>query len=110
MGLLLGIWIGCETAADSADSACANAPVIGWNDYGQALLLEHCQSCHASTAPDRYGAPEEVYFDSYDDVVNLRLRMLSVLETDPPSMPPAVVMPDVDHDMLVSWLLCDVGQ
>ena len=51
------------------------------------MLLEHCYTCHAATATERYGAPEAIDFDTYAEVVANRDRMLSVLDTQPPRMP-----------------------
>jgi uncharacterized membrane protein len=104
------VLLGCapdESAADSADP-CADAPVLSWADAGEPLLLEHCSTCHASTATDRYGAPEGVVFDRYDDVIAHRARLLAVLESQPARMPPVMPIPEDDRLLLVSWLRCDV--
>jgi hypothetical protein len=97
-----------EETADSAADPCADAPVLSWADAGEPLLLEHCDTCHASTAPDRYGAPEAVVFDTYDDVIAQRERLLAVLDSQPARMPPVMPIPESDRLLLVSWLRCDV--
>ena len=97
-----------DEAVDSAADACEGVPVLSWADAGEPLLLEHCATCHAATATDRYGAPEAILFDTYSDVVANRDRMLAVLDTQPARMPPVMPVPEADRQLLVSWLRCDV--
>lgn len=104
--MLLWLWA-CTKGAEPVDSGCAEAPVLAWADFGEALLLEHCDSCHAAGAAERYGAPADVVFDTYEDVRRHRDRMLGVLEPTP-RMPPAIPLPEPDLSLLVSWLRCDV--
>lgn len=106
--MILAWVMACAGSADDSAAACADAPVLGWNDVGQPLLLEYCSTCHTETAPERYGAPEGVNFDTYDQVVALRGAMLAVLTADPPEMPPLLSVPDADQELLISWLECDV--
>jgi hypothetical protein len=109
--LILALLAACsgETPEDTA-SACADAPVMGWADVGQPLLLEYCDTCHTATSPQRQGAPEDVVFDTYEQVEALRVSMLYVLQSDPPVMPPLLTVPDNDQELMISWLSCDVGQ
>jgi uncharacterized membrane protein len=109
--VILALLVACGTPpADTADTAptCDDVPVVSWNDYGDALLREHCQPCHASTTAERNGAPTNVAFDTYEDVVTHRDRILAVITSDPPTMPPAMALPDADRELLVGWLTCDV--
>lgn len=107
-------WVGAcagDPGVDTTDTAadpCADAPVLSWSDFGQDILLEHCDTCHAAASPDRYDAPADVHFDTYAEVVERRDRILAVVATDPARMPPAVPLPARDRELLVSWLTCDV--
>lgn len=103
------LWLAACTG-DTEDTAgpCADAPVLGWADVGEPLLLEYCASCHTATSPDRQGAPEAVTFDTYEQVVALRAPMLAAIQGDPPAMPPLLSVPENEHALLVSWLECDV--
>ena len=68
--------------------ACDSSPSVTWDNWGQGFFTTHCQGCHASTAPDRYGAPEGVDFDNLADLRQwhdrVRVRVL-----DEEDMPPA---------------------
>jgi uncharacterized membrane protein len=104
------IWL--LLACDAADSGlggedeCADAPMVTWENYGEAILAEHCQSCHASTANDRYGAPEGVAFDTIEQVRTHRVRILAVTDPATRTMPPAVALEEIDYERLRIWLTC----
>ena len=57
MLFLLLACTGDATDDTAVADACADAPVVTYETFGAGFLLENCQSCHASTAPDRKGAP-----------------------------------------------------
>lgn len=103
------VWaLACAGEGTDSAGACADAPVLGWEDVGHPLLLEYCATCHSETATERFGAPDGLNFDSYDQVVALRGAMLAVLTADPPEMPPLLSVPEQDQELLISWLTCDV--
>jgi uncharacterized membrane protein len=103
---MLLLLLGCGTETDTAADACADAPVVTWDNFGQALLVEHCQPCHASTATERFGAPEEVSFDTEDDVIEHRQLILDVATGDDWTMPPVVEIGETDRELLWIWLTC----
>lgn len=53
---------GDDTGSDT--SACADAPQVTWESFGQGFFENYCRSCHSSTAQNRYGAPEGLDFDT----------------------------------------------
>lgn len=87
---------------------CGGAPVVTWENFGAGFVTQHCQACHASTAPDRHGAPEGVVFDTESDVAahgeRVRVRALDVGD-----MPPLGGVSDDDRARLALWLACDLG-
>ena len=92
---------------DPQDSgACADVPVVTWESFGQALIGEHCQPCHASTAPNRFGAPAEVTFDTHEDVRTFSAAILRAATGDDPTMPPAISIGETDRELLEVWLTC----
>ncbi len=97
-----------DTATESAvtDTACAEAAVVTWNSWGQGFLIEACQGCHASEALDRFGAPEDVSFDTVDDAWHWAERILDRAASDPATMPPQGGVVDDDRQRLVWWLTC----
>lgn len=103
------IWLllACDpVATDSADPACADAPYVGWDNFGEEILLENCQTCHASGSTTRAGAPETVYFDTEEDVRTWKERILVVTDPETGTMPPAVPIDPEDYERLVIWLEC----
>jgi uncharacterized membrane protein len=108
--MIFALLLACASDAPDTGDPCADAPVVGWNDIGRPLLLEYCATCHSASAPDRFGAPAGVDFDDEAAVTTHRDRMIAVLSTNPPSMPPLLQMPEEDRALLLSWLRCDVGR
>jgi hypothetical protein len=79
-------------------------PLVTWESFGEALMVEHCQPCHASTTPDRYGAPEDVIFDTEAAVLARRDAVLAAATGAAPSMPPALPLDETDQARLRAWL------
>lgn len=105
--LLLLLACGNKDDSVAIDTAfCADAPVVTWASFGQGFTIENCQSCHASTTADRYGAPEDVVFDSFADVKAQSDLILAVATGDDPSMPPEGGVDEDDRARLEYWLRC----
>ncbi len=61
-------------ASDPVDSAApcvvdADGAYPTWGTFGAAFFLDYCASCHAASAPQRFGAPASVSFDAEADVL-----------------------------------------
>lgn len=97
-----------EVEVDSGQDTgfCTDAPVTTWDNFGAGFVTQNCQSCHASTADNREGAPEDVFFDSSDDVAAHADRML-VRVVDEPTMPPQGGVSDDDRYRFEVWLRCE---
>ena len=84
---------------------CSSVPYVTWDTYMQGMLMTHCQGCHASESPTRYGAPENVYFDNIDDALywsdRIRIRTLDMQD-----MPPAGGIFSEDLYLVQVWLEC----
>ena len=85
---------------------CVDAPVLTWNNFGQGFLIENCQTCHASTSPNRYGAPAGVTFDTRDQALQWEDRILARATGEAPSMPPGGGVSEDDRYRLEVWLTC----
>lgn len=92
--------------SDTASGLCADAPVVTYESFGAGFMTENCQSCHASTSPDRNEAPENVVFDTVDDVWAHRDAVLALSASDTPSMPPLGGTTADDRARLEIWLTC----
>ncbi len=99
---------GSDSAADedTGDPDCVDAPSVTWNSWGQGFLLGHCQGCHASTAPDRHGAPPEVFFDTVDDAWSHAAAILRSVTGEPATMPPSGGVDADEQELLIAWLTC----
>jgi uncharacterized membrane protein len=93
-----------ESVLDSG--LCAAAPVETWANFGEAFVTQSCQSCHSSTQSNRQGAPEEVTFDTADQVWALSDRVLARAAAEPPTMPPQGGTSEEDRERLRIWLSC----
>jgi len=123
MHLLLVVLVGCsdgskspahhrDTASAHPDdtiepppSWCDTAIEVTYENWGRGFLSTHCQGCHASTAPDRYSAPETVTFDNEDEVIQWASRVLARV-IDDGTMPPAGGVNEDEKVLLSSWLEC----
>ncbi len=101
--------LACGPDPDSAEpqdsGLCADPPVITWDNYGEGLIIEHCQPCHASSALDRYGAPEDATFDDHEQVLAWKERIL-IRSLGEGGMPPSRPLLEIDQAMLEVWLRC----
>lgn len=106
--MLFALLLACTgTPEDTAVvDGCADAPVVTYETFGAGFLVENCQSCHASTAPDRKGAPDAVIFDTVDDAWAFKERILVRAAIDVPDMPPQGGTTADDRTLLMYWLNC----
>ena len=97
---------GVDTASGS--EACQTDTGGGyptWAGFGEGFFAGRCASCHAASAPERFGAPETVTFDSEDDV----LRQIDAVQRvilDDASMPPGGGLHVDELDRLAVYLDC----
>lgn len=105
---------GTSVATDDGESTgigevvCDDVPVITYDTFGAGFLSTYCNGCHGSQVLDRKGAPEDVVFDTREQVTPLAERILAR------RMPPMGVMPmppaggvTMDDDVrLHIWLTC----
>ena len=94
-----------DTGIDGADF-CGEAPVSTYANFGRGFLTQHCQACHASTAPDRHDAPPNVTFDTEQEALSLTDRILARAASEEPTMPPQGGVSDDDRYRLEVWLTC----
>jgi uncharacterized membrane protein len=95
---------------DTADRAAACQTDTGggyptWAGFGEGFFAGRCASCHAASAPERFGAPDTVTFDSEDDV----LRQIDAVQRvilDDASMPPGGGLHADELERLAVYLDC----
>lgn len=104
--LMLACSNGKESVVDTAALFCKDAPTVNYDNFGHGFMTENCQGCHASTAPNRYGAPEDVAFDSVEDCWRWRERILARSVGEDASMPPNGGVSEDDRTRLSWWMIC----
>jgi uncharacterized membrane protein len=67
IGLLLASLVACGRPAEDS-GACDTGTAIRWDPWGQTFFADYCRTCHSAGTAQRYGAPEEINFDSLSDV------------------------------------------
>lgn len=93
-----------DTAA--ADPLCADAVPLTWETFGEGFLLESCDVCHTESAPDRFGAPVGVSFDTVEQAWSWSGRILARSTGEDPDMPPMGGVTEDDRTRLYWWLGC----
>lgn len=90
------------------DEGCDEEPVVTWDNWAESMIITHCQGCHASASPNRYGAPLNIHFDHKEAAYDLADRIyIRTLEHE--DMPPAGGILEDDLYLLDVWLRCSVG-
>jgi uncharacterized membrane protein len=92
---------------DTGWTDCSEAPVVNYDNFGEGFLLHNCQSCHATTTGNRYGAPENVSFDTKESVSQWLGRIYETTIGPQHSMPPAGTIAEDEQVMLYWWLVCE---
>ena len=105
--LLVGALGGCDGPAD--DTSAVETPYVEgqppptWTNFAGAFFVTRCGACHAANAPDRFGAPEAMVFDTLEQVRALESAVrASTLEAR--TMPLGGGVPEEDLERLQAWL------
>ena len=91
-------------AAEGGSDTCAST-AFTWDSWGAGFFASYCRTCHASTTPERYGAPEGVDFDTLEDVRALA-GAISITALEEESMPVGGGVPTEELVRLDQFLDC----
>ncbi|MSP55356.1 MAG: hypothetical protein EXR69_07115 [Myxococcales bacterium] len=100
--------LGCAGEPADTGPACevdAGGGHPTWSNFGEAFFITYCDACHAAESPNRFGAPDEMTFDTEDEV---RSQTPSIRYTviDAESMPLGGGLPPEDLTQLDNYLNC----
>lgn len=106
--LLLLLLVACTGPTTIDDHPCPpEGTTATYENFGKRFIDDQCQSCHASRAFDRNGAPGDYAFDTKADVQRHRARIFARAASSNTSMPPGPNDPaSADRDRLADWLSC----
>jgi hypothetical protein len=94
--------LACGPEADTDD--CTESDPT-WNDWGAGFFASYCRPCHSESTPDRYGAPEGLDFDTWDQVRAAQAQIRGAV-LDRETMPVGGGVPDIEKDRLDRFLSC----
>ena len=109
---LVLVFFGCtEDPVDVVDTGeidpdCSDAQLVTYNNFGESFMTHSCQGCHASSAPNRFEAPEDVAFDDLESVWEQSEVILAVATGPAPTMPPQGGVTELQRTKLIWWLRC----
>ena len=108
--LMVGLaLIGCgdgEPQDSGKNDACSqHAVAVTWEGGGEAFFRTRCCSCHSSTAPYRYGAPEYLNYDTFEGVQEAVHAIQQAALWDQ-VMPPGLPLSAEEQELLESFLDC----
>ena len=99
---------GC-VASPAPETGVADCDAHGfdttWLTVGRPFFRTYCTSCHAADADERFGAPEDVNFDTQEDVRNYEER-IAIRVLDEGTMPLGGGIPEEDLELLEIYLEC----
>ena len=65
---LMLLMFSCDNEQTDTSSVCSEAEQVEWNYWAKGFFDTYCRGCHSSEALNRFGAPEQINFDSEDEV------------------------------------------
>jgi uncharacterized membrane protein len=105
--------IGCKGQEELSDHACptpttgTQTSAITYDNFGKDFFNTWCQSCHGASVTDRNGAPDDIFFDTRDDIWEQRVQVFAQAADSNASMPIGPHGPsDADRKKLADWLAC----
>jgi uncharacterized membrane protein len=99
--------IACKGQENLEDHSCPANSTVTYESFGKDFFNTYCQSCHGASVTDRNGAPDDVFFDSRDDIWEQREQVFAQAADSNTSMPIGPHGPtDADRQKLADWLAC----
>ena len=96
-----------STTTSASSSPTASTTALTYDNFGQDFFDTWCQSCHAANQTNRNGAPDDIFFDTRDDIYRLRTQVYAQAAGTNASMPIGPHGPsDSEREKLADWLAC----
>jgi uncharacterized membrane protein len=106
--VIAALGAGCHAEDQFEEALCPEEGTeLTYENFGRDLVGSECQSCHATGAADRRGAPSHVTFDDLEEVRDWAPRIYERSAGANVSMPPGPVDLDLAvREDLAEWLAC----
>lgn len=87
---------------------CAANSTLTYENFGKAYFLTWCNGCHSSSLEnkDRADAPNNVNFDTLQDIRKHANRIYKRSVEGDNTMPPSIVLSHEQKKLLGEWLSC----
>ncbi len=107
LSLALGLGA-CVDLTELGDYDCPDGgSALDYQSFGKPFFDRWCNDCHSKGSSDRQGAPDDVNFDSRDQIAGQRERIFVRSAADNDSMPPGPDDPPrSEREKLAEWLAC----
>ena len=110
IGLFFSMF-GCKGQENLDDHSCpstsSGSNAVTYDNFAKDFFNTYCQSCHGASVTDRNGAPDDIFFDTRDDIWEQREQVFAQAADSNASMPIGPHGPtDADRQKLADWLAC----
>ena len=97
-----------QIGADTPMTATCGDPAVTWESFAEGFVLNFCRGCHSALldGADRFGAPPGVNFNTLEDVIGYRDRILARATSEAPTMPPGGGPQRHEIERFRVWLEC----
>jgi len=95
----------CRGGGASDTFAPCGEDELTWSNWADPFFTSWCDQCHSATTPNRFGAPEGVYFDSVSDVRE-RIESIRTTVLEYGTMPLGGGLSEYELEALDAFLMC----
>ncbi len=92
----------------SPDSSCFVGSNLNYENFGHSFVIEYCLACHSEnlTGAHRFGAPDDLNFDTAIAIKAWRSRILDMFVVKDPHQRLGRVPSASEKEMVKEWLDC----
>jgi len=108
--LIVAALASCADGNDTDAPMCSHDPPLTYDDFGKPFMQQFCNGCHSSLVTEEYrnDAPLGVDFDTYQGVLENRIKIRVQTNPEGPIMPPGGGPNPDQYADLLEWLNCQV--
>ena len=94
--------------SDELDLSCRKGTLVEYNSFGISFMRNYCLSCHSANfqGEDRYLAPVDINFDTAQDILQWRVKIIKTLKKQLHLKYPLNHISKEDSLLMQEWLNC----